>query len=172
MNQASPLRRNIEIKARCADLQVAAAAIVSLSPREGGTQSQTDTYFVVPHGRLKLREIAGQAATLIWYVRANELRSRKSDYLLIPTADPTALKTALAAALGVRIVVRKVRRILLWHNIRIHLDKVENLGTFVEFEAVMNPDDSESIAHDRLAELCKLMSIAPADYLETSYGEL
>jgi adenylate cyclase class IV len=37
-------------------------------------------------------------------------------------------------------VVAKRRHLLLWEGVRIHLDEVERLGTFIELEAVAPPD--------------------------------
>jgi adenylate cyclase, class 2 len=173
MNQApAALSRNIELKARCRDLAAAQAALQPLSVHDVGAQQQIDTYFASQHGRLKLREIVGVRAELIWYRRTDEARSRQSDYYIVPVPDPQKLKDALTAALGVRRQVRKRRRVLMWHNVRIHLDDVEGLGTFVEFEAVMSANDDEATGHARLAELCQLMSISPADCLPTSYVDL
>ena len=169
--------RNIELKCRCGDLSAARAAALSLSPRDGGTVRQVDTYFPVPHGRLKLREIVGggpiaSRSELIWYDRADAAQSRRSDYRLTPVSHPADLRAALAAALGVRGEVRKTRHLLLWHNVRIHLDAVDGLGSFVEFEAVMSPGETEADGHRRLDDLCRAMSVPPADYLTGSYSDL
>ena len=167
--QTPPPLKNIELKARCGNLTAALAAVQSLSPRDTGVQHQIDTYFHVPNGRLKLREIVGVRAELIWYERSNQAVSRKSEYRLTPITHPVELKASLAAALGVRGEVVKHRQVLLWHNVRIHLDQVQSLGTFVEYEAVMNPGEDEPTAHARLRQLCEVMNITPTDYLETSY---
>jgi predicted adenylyl cyclase CyaB len=82
------------------------------------------------------------------------------------------LKAALRAALGIRGEVRKRREILLWHNIRIHLDEVIKLGTFVEFEAVLSPSDDEPNAMARLQQLCTALAIQPTDHLAPSYADL
>jgi adenylate cyclase class IV len=107
----------------------------------------------VRHGRLKLREIVGVRAELIQYERSNEARSRKSEYRLTPISHPEELKASLAAALGLRGQVEKHRHVLLWHNVRIHLDKVKSLGTFIEFEAVMSSGEDEPTGHARLKQL-------------------
>lgn len=168
-----PPLRNIELKARCRDLPAARAAALSLSPiRDTGVQHQIDTYFPVPHGRLKLREIVGVRAELIWYDRSNQAVSRKSDYRLTPITHPAELKASLEASLGFRGQVEKHRHVLLWHNVRIHLDEVTGLGSFVEFEAVMSPGEDEATGHSRLKQLCEVMKIPPADYLDKSYADL
>jgi predicted adenylyl cyclase CyaB len=165
-------RRNLEVKARHADLAAAQAAAVRLGARVAGVEAQTDTYFRVPHGRLKLREIEGQPAVLVWYDRPDQTGTRGSDYFLVPVPDAAAMKAALAAALGVRGAVRKRRAVYLWHNVRIHLDEVAGLGTFVEFEAVLSAAEDEATAVARLEELGAALGILPADHLAPSYADL
>jgi predicted adenylyl cyclase CyaB len=169
----STLRRNIELKAVCRDLPAARAAAMRLDPpvTDNGLRRQIDTYFVVPHGRLKLRE-TDKYAELIWYDRSDQAKSRRSDYRLTPVSHAAELKASLIAALGLRGVVDKARHVLLWHNVRIHLDQVAGLGSHVEFEAVIEPGDDEAVGHARLAELCRAMRIEPADYLTASYSDL
>src|SRR5205823_14349078 len=132
------LRRNVELKARCGDLAAARAAAEAFGARAAGVLHQLDTYLRCQHGRLKLRETIGVTpAELIWYDRSNEAKFRPSDYRLVAVNDPAGLKAALGAAMGLRGEVRKIRRLMLWGNVRIHLDEVEDLGSFVEFEAVL-----------------------------------
>jgi adenylate cyclase class 2 len=167
-----PTRRNLEVKARHADLAAARAAAERLGARAAAVEVQTDTYFRVPHGRLKLRAIEGQPAVLIWYDRPDNTGTRGSDYYLVPVPDAAALKAALTAALGVRGEVRKRRAIYLWHNVRIHLDEVAGLGNFVEFEAVLAAAEDEVTAASRLDELGRALAILPGDHLAPSYADL
>jgi predicted adenylyl cyclase CyaB len=162
----------LERKARHRDLAAVRETASHLGARFHGEELQSDTYFQVPHGRLKLREIDGQLAALIWYDRPNHEGSRLCSYHLIPVPDPAGLKAALTAALGVRGVVRKRRVIYLWHNVRIHLDQVEGLGTFVEFEAVLGPGEDEATAQERLEQLGRALAIDPVAYLAPSYADL
>ena len=167
---------NIEIKARCGELDGARAAAEKLGAHPGGFLDQTDTYYRAAHGRLKLREINSERAELIWYVRPDDADARSSDYHVAPIAleNVPGVKAALAAAVGVRGIVRKRRELWRWHNVRIHLDTVESLGTFIEFEAVIGPDagEDESTAHARLAELCRAMNVRDDDRLAQSYSDL
>ena len=166
-------RRNLELKARHADLGAARNAVSVIGNiRAGGVEIQVDTYFHVPQGRLKLREINEESATLIFYERSNRAEARICNYQLVPVLDAGALKAALAAALGVRGVVRKRREVYFWHNVRIHLDEVAGLGTFVELEAVLGPDEDENRAQERLEHLCELMGIADVDLLGQSNADL
>lgn len=173
MPEASHLpRRNLERKARCPNLSAAAAAAERLGARREGVLEQTDVYFRVPQGRLKLRTIAGQSAVLIWYERPNETTARWSRYHLVPVSEPAVLRAALAAALGERGEVRKRRTLWMWHNVRIHLDEVEGLGTFIEFEAVMSAGEDDATAQTRLTELGTALGLTAAEDVAGSYADL
>ena len=166
-------RRNIELKARCPDLAAASRAARAIGARDAGLLVQTDSYFQVPRGRLKLRETDGKPAELIWYVRPNETSFRGSDYYVLPVPEPAATRAALSAALGLRGVVAKRRELMLWHNVRIHLDQVDRLGSFIEFEAVVGGDDAdEATSHQRLAELARALHVRDEDRIAVSYSDL
>ena len=165
-------RRNIELKARLADPAAALRIAEGLATSDLGTMRQVDTYFHCASGRLKLRERDGRAAELIAYQRGDQPQPKASDYRLVPVPDAAALQAALAAALGVRAVVSKQRRVLLWNNVRIHLDEVQLLGSFLEFEAVLADDMDDRRGHAQLAELSARFGIEPRDLESRSYVDL
>lgn len=167
--------RNIEIKARYPDLDAAEAHARRIAGEHPHARlRQLDTYFTVPSGRLKLREIEGaaQKAELIFYQRPDQKGPKRCDYQLAPVADPTPLKRLLATAFGVRVVVDKERTVYLYKNVRIHLDRVRGLGTFVEFEAVMEDDVPDASGRALLDSLLLEFGVAPDQLLEASYCDL
>jgi predicted adenylyl cyclase CyaB len=85
-----------------------------------------------------------------------------------------ATKAALAGALTVRGVVSKRRELWLWHNVRIHLDTVDRLGTFIEYEAIIGAGSGEDevTAEQRLKQLCDQMHVMPEDRIAESYSDL
>src|SRR4051812_7272072 len=125
---------NIEIKARCMEPEAVRRLLavrgVSLSRR----MHQVDTYFHVPRGRLKLREIDEVEAQLIQYDRPDRAAAHASDYIVAPVSEPNPLKQALLHALGVHVVVEKTRELYLWGQTRVHMDEVTGLGCFLELE--------------------------------------
>lgn len=164
--------RNIELKARLADLAAARQVAERLATKRLGIQHQVDTYFHCRDGRLKLREIDGLSAQLVWYSRPDEQGPKASDYRLVPVSNPKTLRAALQAALGIRGVVEKRREAFLHHNVRIHLDEVSGLGQFLEFEAVLGPHVDDRAGHAQLDDLARQFAIRPADLLCGSYGEM
>ena len=164
--------RNIELKARVSSLATVRKAAEQIATERLDTQRQVDTYFHCPNGRLKLREIDGQPAQLVWYARPDQEGPKASDYQLVPVADATALKTALSAALGVRVVVDKRREILMYHNVRIHLDEVAGLGQFVELEAVLGPETDDEAGRAQVDLLIEKLAICSDDLLAGSYSDM
>lgn len=144
----------------------------ALADRPVELQTQCDTYFNCTSGRLKVREIEGRTAQLIWYQRADLAEAKGSDYRLVELSDGPGLIAALAAALGVRSVVRKQRRIYLHRNVRIHLDEVDRAGSFLEFEAVLSDPSDESSSRQLLDDLAGRFNLAPDDLLRGSYGDM
>src|SRR5439155_23852638 len=125
--QIISLMRNLELKARCADLETAEQVAQRLGATFAGEWHQVDTYFCVPHGRLKLREVGDDTAELIGYERPESDAKRRSEYEIAPVADSGALLSILAKALGVRVRVEKSRRVYHYRSARIHLDRVASL---------------------------------------------
>jgi predicted adenylyl cyclase CyaB len=163
---------NIEIKARCADLEAVRALLEAHAARFVDEDHQVDTYFHVPQGRLKLREGMVEHA-LIYYEREDAAGPKRSDvYLYHPTPDP-ALKSLLTAALGIRQIVDKRRDIFFIDNVKFHLDRVAHLGTFVEIEAI-DQDGTLGAAylHTQCAHYQHLFGITDADLLTHSYSDL
>ena len=164
--------RNIELKARLTDLVRARQTAERLATQRLGTWRQIDTYFHCPQGRLKLRQADGRSAELIAYRRDDAAAARASDYQIVPVTNPETLKQALAMVLGVRVVVDKQREVFLHHNVRIHLDQVQALGLFLEFEAVIGGGTDEPAGHEQLQRLCQEFGLEPADLVPRSYGDL
>ena len=163
-------RRNIELKARDPAPDRSLRAALALGARDEGWLRQTDTYFRVPHGRLKLRE-EDASAELIAYDRADEALARESRYRLVTIDDPHGLKAALSTALGVLVVVEKSRRLLLWQSVRIHLDEVRCLGSFIEIEAVADPASDLTSERREANEVHEALAISPEQIMAVSYSD-
>ncbi len=162
--------RNLEYKARIDDPKPLMAKARSLGFDLWGDLRQTDTYFVTPRGRLKLRETAGFQAELIFYERDEEGADRASDYEVAHSNEPDALRGVLASALGVQATVRKRRTLLVLDGTRVHLDNVEGLGAFMEIEAPVQDDDAA--ARERLNWLLGELGLNWDDCIRASYLDL
>ncbi len=128
--------QNVEFKAEIRDLEAARRQAVLMGARCAGTFAQVDTYFRVADGRLKRRETPGQSPEWIWYQRPDTLTARVSKYTIL-TDEQARIRYGTGTLVPWK-VVRKTRELWILDNIRIHLDLVEDVGTFIEFEAVVS----------------------------------
>lgn len=163
--------RNIELKARLADWERVLHACTEIGAEPQGELHQIDTYFNVPSGRLKYRAISPGEDYLVAYHRPDIAAAKACDYTIAHSSE--GARDLLAESLGVLAVVDKVRTLFLWENVRIHLDRVKELGEFIEFEAVLEDgryDDADG--HEKLKRLCTEFQIADADIEARSYLDL
>ncbi len=163
-------RRNIELKARDANPKNSLKVCLALGADDHGEIEQRDTYFEVARGGLKLREECPGRPHLIQFERANEPRQRESRYRIIEVDDGTVLLAALSAAIGIRGVVAKRRRLLLWRDVRIHLDVVEQLGNFIELEAVASAHSDLTHEHGLIDELRAVLGITDERLVAVGYA--
>jgi adenylate cyclase class IV len=137
-----------------------------------GTLNQRDTYFHAVQGRLKLREATGGMAELISYRRADRDGPKVSHYRIVTVVDPIALSDALSETLGVRVVVEKARRLLMWRGVRIHLDAVAGLGSFVELEAMSDAPGGLVAEEAKIEELRSALRITDDLLVARGYADL
>jgi adenylate cyclase, class 2 len=136
------------------------------------SKEQTDIYFQIPNGRLKLRIQTDSDAQLIYYQRSNSPEARLSEYKIFTTADADSLKLILEQALEVKTTVRKKRHLYRFRNVRIHIDEVYDLGNFIEFESVLNGTTNEETGRKNLQNLLKDLSSFPLTPVAESYADL
>jgi predicted adenylyl cyclase CyaB len=163
---------NVEIKARYSRTEETELIMQQCDARFIEKQVQTDTYFKVREGRLKIREIDGAGAQMIRYVRDDQKAPATSHYEIVEIDEPEETKRVLDDKYGLDVVVKKEREIWIWENVRIHLDKVENLGEFLEFEAVIHDKGRIEAGQEKIVLLLRLFGIQSEDLLEVSYERM
>ncbi len=163
---------NIEIKARTARTDAIRLFLQNNGADFKGVDHQTDTYYEVPKGRLKLRRGNIERA-LIYYERNNDFGPRKSEFNIVSVHDDGPLHELLENALGVKVVVKKTREIYFIGNIKFHLDTLLPLGEFVEIEA-SNKYAEATI--ETLQQQCEFymrnFEIEPHDLVDVSYSDM
>ena len=132
---------------------------------------QLDTYFNVPQGRLKLREIDTHKAELIYYERSDLAESRYSNYQVCDIPEPIVFKQIATMAMGVKGVVEKQRELWMFGDTRIHLDEVKKLGQFVELETVIH-DQTEEQAQREHQLVKDTLGIKEDDLVAGSYSDM
>lgn len=166
----APVMQNVEFKAELRDPALARTICGSIGAEPVGAFQQTDTYFRVPDAKLKKREVPGAATEYIFYNRPNRSRPKLSSYTIYTEAQ--AMERFGASPLPVWVVVRKTRALYLYKGVRLHLDEVEGLGQFIEFEAVVTSDHNLAECHNLVDELRRAFGPAMGEPIACGYAEL
>jgi predicted adenylyl cyclase CyaB len=166
------MARNIEIKARMPDRAQVLACLLPLATSGPTEISQDDTFFRCASGRLKLRDFGDGTGELIYYQRPDEAGPKTSFYIRTPTAQPDTLRQALTLAHGQIGRVRKQRTLYLIGRTRVHLDRVVDLGDYLELEVVL--DDNEALASgmQEARAIMAALGIAETSLVQGAYLDL
>ena len=163
---------NVEIKARSKDPSFVRKYLLSHNADFKGIDEQTDTYFNVPHGRLKLRE-GNIENNLIYYNRNNKAGPKSSQFHLVKVEDAKGLKEVLEKSCGIKLIVRKKREIYYIDNVKFHIDEVPELGFFIEIEASnILANKTEAKLLDQCNYYLKEFAIKDEDLIAVSYSDM
>ena len=130
---------------------------------------QKDIYYKIDKDRLKLRIINNETGNLIFYDRKEHNKKRVSNYIISETKNFKELDEILKKLFDIFVVVDKEREIFIYDNIRIHLDKVKKLGSFLEIEIIY---DSFKEAKKTMNELIKYFNLEEKDFIKESYSDM
>ena len=134
-------------------------------------------FFHVRDARLKLRTVhsssgAAPQGELIRYRRDDLAEVRCSNYSIARTPDPQILRDILSGTLGVIGIIKKTRTLYLAGQTRIHIDRVEGLGDFLEFEVVLRENQSEDDGKHIAKHLLADFGIDARDLIAEAYVDL
>lgn len=162
--------QNVECKFELRDPALARVILGAHRATLVDTLRQTDTYFKLADGRLKKRETQGQATEFIFYHRENKPSARLSRFTIYSGAE--AAEYFGATEPPVWVVVRKVRELYMLDGVRVHLDEVEGLGNFLEFEALVSPAMNLVKCYEAVERLRQALAPAMGEPMSLSYSDL
>ncbi len=163
----------VELKAKADNLDPIRSKLVALKAKYAGTFQQTDRYFAVPRGRLKLRQTNSEKTQLIYYERVNISKPKKSDVFILEIPESKTFAPLLKRILKTRATVKKTREIYWYKGTQIHLDRVDSLGCYVEFERKTPNTPKEIEMNTKLLEKMMETLEIPSENLEKlSYSDL
>jgi predicted adenylyl cyclase CyaB len=166
------MARNIEIKARIENVALLTPKVAALASEGPLEIAQDDTFFKCASGRLKLRAFSNDGGELIFYRRGTQAGPKESFYLRSPTSSPETLRESLSLAYGQIGRIRKYRTLFLVGRTRVHLDRVEDLGHFLELEVVLVGDESAESGIHEASELMDRLGITPEQLIDGAYLDL
>ncbi len=163
---------NVEIKAHCHYPDQIREYLKNNDAEFKGIDDQTDTYFNVAFGRLKLREGTIEN-NLIFYERENKAGPKNSNFQLVKVRDAKGLKEVLIKSTGIKMIVKKKREIWFIGNVKFHIDEIPELGWFVEIEA---GNLLSNVSKEKLQEQCDFylmeFKIKTEDVIAESYSDM
>ena len=166
------MARNVEIKARIENVGLMVPKVAGLASSGPIEIAQDDTFFNCVTGRLKLRAFSNDAGELIFYRRANQAGPKESFFIRSPTSSPETLRESLSLAYGQIGRIRKYRTLFLVGRTRVHLDRVEDLGHFLELEVMLEDGESTEVGIREAGELMDRLGIQPAQLIDGAYLDL
>lgn len=166
------MARNVEIKARIESVAALTHRVAALADEGPVEIAQDDTFFNCVTGRLKLRAFSNDCGELIFYRRVNQLGPKESFYIRSPTSSPETLRESLSLAYGQIGRIRKYRTLFLAGRTRIHLDRVEGLGHFLELEVVLVDGESPDAGVREAHRLMDRLGIDTSQLIEGAYLDL
>ncbi len=164
--------RNVEIKARISSVEALVPRVAALADQGPIEIEQDDTFFVCERGRIKLRALSATEGQLIFYRRANQAGPKESRFVIAPTASPDTLRDALTLAYGSAGRVRKHRTLYLVGRTRVHLDRVESLGHFLELEVVLADGESPDAGVKEARALMTALGLGDDQLIDGAYVDL
>jgi len=166
------MARNVEIKARVGDPTATRRLVEGAADGPPASLTQTDTFFRVGHGRLKLREPSGAEAELISYERPDLAGPKESRFERVAVPDAPALRALLASALGECGQVIKRRLVYRVGRTRVHLDQVSGLGNFLELEVELEPGEPAEAGAREARRLMRGFGIGEEALVSEAYVDL
>ncbi|MFA5403824.1 MAG: class IV adenylate cyclase [Ignavibacteria bacterium] len=168
------MRKNFELKVKLSNYDVAKwnaeKYIHRFKDKHHFLERQKDIYYYKVGGkRLKLRIINNEYGRLIYYDRKDNMNKRVSKYFLSDTKNPFELDKILRKLFKVQLIVNKTREIFTVNNLRIHLDRIQGVGIFLEFEIIYKSLDEAKIL---MKKLMKQFNIKRTDFIKDSYSDL
>ena len=170
-------RRNVEIKAFVPDPPALHAAVQALTKRNQPDLEleQSDVFYSGTRegSLLKLRNENGAAGgSLIGYRRPHKTGPKLSKFHKVDVPDWKALHATLRIGLGRSLVVTKQRRVWIHEQTRIHLDRVTDLGDFVELEVMLRPGQSVADGQSIADVLMDQLGIDKEHLCDRAYKEM
>ncbi len=161
--------KNFEIKLKIDDIDNTLSLIQKTGARREDDMHQIDYYLNIGTSKKKIREIEGVGVQIITYDRFEKLGRKESKYNIknINQKD----KEKILNEENILCVVDKIRMLWIYKNTRIHLDRVIDLGYFLELETVIK-DISAAKGLNEFKEMLEILKIDPQKAIVGSYSDL
>ena len=167
--------RNIEIKAKVANISNLLKVAQDLSNGNGEILQQKDIFYLCSSGRLKLRSVNtnGHAKSeLIFYQRPDQDGPKLSNFVVAPVSNAEEMDKLLSFSNGSDGIVAKERTLFMVGQTRVHVDKVEGLGNFMELEVQLSENQTVEEGSKIANDLMEKLGVKKDDLITGAYHDL
>lgn len=162
--------RSVEIKHELRDPELAIACLRSLRAINVGASFQVDSCYRLSSGRLIKREIAGEPTEWIAYQRDDAPAARVCRFTVY--SEHEAQHRFGLREMPVWTQVRKRRELWITGAVRVHVDMVDRLGWFIEFEALVSAKQGVDKCRGLVENVRDKMRLALGEAIGVSYADL
>jgi len=165
--------KNIELKILVNNFKKIKFLLKRIEAENIGKIYQKDIYYYCKNRRLKIRNIDNKKYELISYIRPNKTNSKISTYEIfnINSKKIKLIKSLMEKKFTQRNIVEKKRDLWIWRNTRVHLDRVKELGYFMELETIVGNRHLEE-AKAEFDNIFKLLDLKKYKKIANSYSDL
>lgn len=145
--------------------------IESIGAKFVGEEIQEDLYFSLPHRHLlRIRRIVNLGESILGYKEIRDERNEEFDEIEVKVDDFDKTREILKR-LGFKeeVWVKKHRYIYKLDNVTFELNKVEELGDFLDIEVM---SDNIEKAKEKIWEIARLLGLKEEDVEPRLYQEL
>ena len=160
----------VEIKFRV-NLEDIREKIEALGAKCEGEEIQEDLYFALPSKQLlRIRKIINLNEVILGYKQIKDERNEEFDEIEVKVEDFEKMRVILKR-LGFKedVWVRKHRYVYKFGNVTFELNRVENLGDFLDIEVIA--DDTQE-AKRRIWEVANMLGLREEDVEPRLYQEM
>ena len=161
--------KDVTKKARLANADVIASALIAMGASFVGEDHQHDIYFQVLNGKLKFRH--GTLGTLITHYERIAVGPLEKTHVYRYDVNPTEAEVQQLFVTAERIgETHKIRKQYQFQNVTVHLDELPNGENYIEVEAKDYSNSfSEMDLQNQCKDLFKKLGIASVDLMQTGY---
>jgi adenylate cyclase, class 2 len=160
---------NLEIKININNISEIRSILRKINARYQFQMEQKDTYFKLGNNKIKTREINDSEIQLIKYFR-KEVKGKKISTYTIKKIS-TSQRDSFLKKNKILCEIYKKRELWIYKNTRVHIDKVEGLGKFLELETVLK-NISKKEGNTEFNELISILGVNKDKSIPYSYSDI